>query len=143
MHYVQLCFQIEMLFKNLFPSHSLALKLLEKKLCVFFLVTYPLNIPLLWGPLDLLVLQHRVDYKFHHLSCFFIISFAQEESRHVPGTQGITSLKAVLHSESLLWKIIPFHLNFRSPPSLKSHLPAKYCSSVLQVMAWKMCSCFS
>lgn len=24
-----------------------------------------------------------------------------------------------------------------------SHLPAKYCSNVFQVMAWKVCSCFS
>lgn len=51
-----------------------------KKLCAFFLVIYPHNLPLFWSPLDLLVLQHRVDYKFHHFSCFIIISFAQEES---------------------------------------------------------------
>lgn len=50
MHYRQLCFQIEMLFKNLFPSHCLRLKLPAKN-CVLSSRSLILTIFLYFGAL--------------------------------------------------------------------------------------------
>lgn len=60
MHYVQLYSQIKTDLV-LFPLYPSSVKVIGKKERVFFQFTYSHNINLLWSPLELLVLWHRVD----------------------------------------------------------------------------------